>query len=126
MEVDFLHLATQLATVTSQLANLTRVHTNRTVDQYGTISKMYDQFVDGSQAVIIDGDYKVNKWFSIGTVLTYNINRDKFVRNEVRAEIGPQDFKIRLGYDMVRNQFDLGVNVLYGEPIKYDNLRLKI
>jgi hypothetical protein len=27
---------------------------------------------------------------------------------------------------MVRNQFDLGVNVLYGEPIKYDNLRLKI
>jgi hypothetical protein len=87
---------------------------------------LFDQFVDGSQAVIIDGDYKVNKWFSIGTVLTYNINRDKFVRNEVRAEIGPQDFKVRLGYDMVRNQFDLGVNVLYGEPIKYDNLRLKI
>lgn len=87
---------------------------------------LFDQFVDGNQSVIFDGDYIVNKWFSVGTVVTYNINRDKFVRNEIRAELGPQDFKVRLGYDVVRNQFDLGFNVLYGEPIKYDALNVKI
>jgi hypothetical protein len=87
---------------------------------------LFDQFVDGNQSVIFDGDYIVNKWLSLGTVLTYNINRDRFVRNEIRAEIGPQDFKIRLGYDVVRNQFDLGFNVLYGEPIKYDALNVRM
>jgi hypothetical protein len=87
---------------------------------------LFDQFIDGNQSVIFDGDYIVNKWFSVGTVVTYNINRDKFVRNEIRAELGPQDFKIRLGYDLVRNQFDLGFNVLYGEPIKYDALNVKM
>lgn len=87
---------------------------------------LFDQFVDGNQAVIFDADYTVNKWLSVGTVVTYNINRDKFVRNAIRAEIGPQDFKVRLGYDVVRNQFDLGFNVLYGEPIKYDSLNVKI
>jgi hypothetical protein len=87
---------------------------------------LFDQFVDGSQAIIFDGDYTVNKWLSVGTVLTYNINRDRFVRNQIRAELGPQDFKIRLGYDVVRNQFDLGFNVLYGEPIRYDALNVKM
>jgi hypothetical protein len=54
------------------------------------------------------------------------MSRDRFVRNEIRAELGPQDFKVRLGYDVVRNQFDLGFNVLYGEPIKYDTLNVKM
>jgi hypothetical protein len=87
---------------------------------------LFDQFIDGSQSVIFDGDYIVNKWFSVGTVLTYNMSRDRFVRNEIRAELGPQDFKVRLGYDVVRNQFDIGFNVLYGEPIKYDTLNVKM
>jgi lipopolysaccharide export system protein LptA len=87
---------------------------------------IFDQFIDGSQSVIFDGDYRVNKWFSVGTLLTYNINRDSFVRNEMRAEIGSQDFKIRLAYDTIRNQVNFGFNVLFGEPTSFDTLRVKL
>jgi len=87
---------------------------------------LYDQFVDGSQAVLFDGDYKINRWFSIGTSLTYNVGREAFVRNEVRTELGPQDFKLRLSYDTVRNQIGLGFNVLYGDPVEFDNLQVKM
>jgi hypothetical protein len=76
--------------------------------------------------VIIDGDYKVNKWFSIGSLLTYNMERERFVRNEFRTEFGPQDFKLRFSYDVVRNQMYLGFNVQYGEPVKFDDLRVRI
>jgi len=87
---------------------------------------LFDQFIDGSQSVLFDGDYKVNKWFSIGTLLTYNLTRDKFVRNELRVEVGPQDFKVRLAYDTVRNQIRLGFNVQFGEPTNFDTMRVKI
>jgi hypothetical protein len=87
---------------------------------------IFDQFIDGSQSVIIDGDYKVNKWFSIGSLLTYNMERERFVRNEFRTEFGPQDFKLRFSYDVVRNQMYLGFNVQYGEPVKFDDLRVRI
>ena len=87
---------------------------------------IFDQFIDGSQSVIIDGDYKVNKWFSIGSMLTYNMERERFVRNEFRTEFGPQDFKLRFSYDVVRNQMYLGFNVQYGEPVKFDDLKVRI
>jgi hypothetical protein len=87
---------------------------------------LFDQFIDGNQSVIFDGDYKVNKWFSVGTLLTYNLDRSRFVRSEVRTEFGPDDFKLRLSYDTVRNQIDLGFNMLFGDPVKYDNLRVRI
>lgn len=87
---------------------------------------IFDQFIDGSQSILFDGDYKVNKWFSVGTLLTYNLTRDTFVRNELRAEVGPQDFKIRLAYDTVRNQINIGFNVLFGEPTAFDTMRVKI
>lgn len=87
---------------------------------------IFDQFIDGSQSLIIDGDYRVNKWFSIGSMLTYNMERERFVRNEFRTEFGPQDFKLRLSYDVVRNQVFLGFNVQYGEPVKFDDLKVRI
>ncbi len=87
---------------------------------------LFDQFVDGSQSVIFDGDYTVNKWFSIGSLLTYNVDRERLVRNQVRTELGPQDFKLRLSYDIVRNQIDIGFNILYGEPVAFDKLKVRI
>lgn len=87
---------------------------------------LFDQYVTGNQAIILDGDYIVNRWFSVGTSLTYNIERERFVRNEVRTELGPQDFKVRLSYDTIRNQIDLGFNVLFGDPVEFDKLKVKI
>ncbi len=87
---------------------------------------LFDQFIDGSQSVIVDGDYRVNKWFSVGTLLTYNIDRERLVRSEFRTEFGPDDFKLRLSYDSVRNQIDLGFNLIFGDPISYETLRVRM
>ncbi|MDD9898324.1 MAG: hypothetical protein OXU45_04905 [Candidatus Melainabacteria bacterium] len=87
---------------------------------------LFDQFVDGKQAVILDGDYVVNKWFSIGTLLTYSVDRERFTRNQLRTEFGPQDFKVRLSYDTIRNQIGLGFNVIFGDTVEFDKLRVRI
>ncbi len=86
----------------------------------------FDQFIDGSQSILFDGDYKVNKWFSFGTLLTYNLSREQFVRNQVRTEFGPEDFKIRLSYDTIFNQIDMGFNAIFGDPVKYEKLKVRM
>ncbi len=87
---------------------------------------LFDQFIDGSQSVVFDGDYRVNKWLSLGTLFTYNMTRQQFVRNEVRTEFGPHDMKLRLSYDTILNQVAIGFNAIYGEPVKYDKLKVKM
>lgn len=87
---------------------------------------LFDQYVDGKQAIVFDGDFMINKWFSFGTYLSYNIDDDRFTRNQVRTEFGPQDFKLRLSYDPIRNQMDLGFNVNYGEPVKFETMKVNI
>ncbi len=87
---------------------------------------LFDQFIDGSQSVVFDGDYKINRWLSVGTFLNYNINKDKFSRNQVRTEFGPKDFKLRMSYDTILNQIGFGFNVLFGEPVKFDTLNVKL
>jgi hypothetical protein len=87
---------------------------------------LYDQFFDGNQSFVFDGDYKVNQWFSIGTSMTYNVDRSRVVRNEVRTEVGPQDFKVRLSYDTILNQVNLGFNMLFGDPVAFDQMRIRV
>lgn len=86
---------------------------------------LYDQFFDGNQSLVFDGDYKINRWFSLGTNSTYNIDRQKIVRNEVRTEFGAEDFKLRLSYDTILNQINLGFNILFGDPVKFSELKLR-
>ncbi len=86
---------------------------------------LFDQFIDGSQSIVFDGDYRVNQWFSFGTLFTYNLTRSEFVRNEVRTEFGSHDLKLRLSYDTILNQIGIGFNAIYGEPVKFDKLKVK-
>ena len=92
----------------------------------GSSPFLFDQFVDGFQAVILDGDYEVNKWFSIGTLLTYSLDKERFTNNQIRTEFGAEDFKMRVSYDTIRNQIGLGFNVIFGDTIDFDKLRVKI
>ncbi len=87
---------------------------------------LFDQFIDGSQSVVFDGDYRVNKWLTLGTLFTYNLTKQQFARNEVRTEFGPHDMKLRLSYDTILNQLAIGFNAIYGEPVKYDKLKVKM
>jgi hypothetical protein len=94
--------------------------------EVGETPFLFDQYVDGKQALVFDGDFTINKWFSFGTYLSYNIDDDRFTRNQVRTEFGAEDFKLRLSYDPIRNQLDIGFNVNYGEPLKFDTMKVNI
>ncbi len=87
---------------------------------------LFDQFVGGSSAVLADGDYKVNEWVSIGGFASYNLNQDRFSRLQLRTDFGPSDFKLRLSYDSIRNQAGFGLNMIFGDPVEYDKLLVKI
>ena len=86
---------------------------------------LFDQFIDGTQAIVFDGDYTISEWISIGTFLSFNLDEDRFSRNQVRTEFGPHDFKVRLSYDTIRNQIGIGVNMLFGDPLDFDHLKVR-
>ncbi len=94
-----------------------------TVD--GASPFLFDQFIDGEQSIVFDGDYQFSKWLSIGTFLTYNLDTEHFVRNQVRAMIGAEDFKLIISYDTILNQLGLGFNMIMADPLKFDTLTVK-
>jgi hypothetical protein len=86
---------------------------------------LFDQFIDGNQSIVVDGDYQISKWFSIGTFLTFNLDSEKFVRNQMRMMVGPEDFKMVVSYDTILNQVGLGFNMIMGDPLKFEKLSVK-
>ncbi len=86
---------------------------------------LFDQFIDGSQSVVFDGDYQFSKWFSVGTYLTFNMDSERFARNQVRAIFGPEDFKLTLSFDTILNQLGLGFNMIMGDPLSFERLDVK-
>lgn len=87
---------------------------------------IFDQFVDGNHAIVFDGDMEISKWLTIGSFTNYNIDDNRITQNQLRAEFGPSDMKFRASYDTVRNQVGFGINMILGEPIKYDKLQVNI
>jgi len=86
---------------------------------------LFDQFIDGNQSVVFDGDYQVSKWFSIGTFLTFNLDSERFVRNQMRVLFGPDDLKLTLSYDTILNQIGFGFNMIMGDPVKFEKLNVR-
>ena len=123
---DFMTIARFGPSIEARIDNLTFELAYLFASVTGESPFLFDQFIDGSQSVVLDGDYRVNKWLSLGTLFTYNLSREQFVRNEVRTEFGPHDMKLRLSYDTVLNQLAIGFNAIYGEPVKFDKLKVKI
>jgi hypothetical protein len=87
---------------------------------------LFDQFIDGTNALVFDGDYAINDFISIGTFLNYNIDDNRISRNQLRTELGYEDLKLRLSYDTVRNQIGIGLNMMFGEPVQFKQLETKI
>lgn len=123
---DFMTIARFGPSIEARIDNLTFEIAYLFASVTGESPFLFDQFIDGSQSVVFDGDYRVNQWLSLGTLFTYNLSREQFVRNEVRTEFGPHDMKLRLSYDTILNQVAIGFNAIYGEPVKYDKLKVKI
>ncbi|NQY79499.1 MAG: DUF3769 domain-containing protein [Candidatus Caenarcaniphilales bacterium] len=87
---------------------------------------IFDQFVDGNNAIVFDGDLEISEWLTIGAFTNFNMDEDRITQNQLRAEFGASDMKFRASYDTVRNQVGFGINMILGEPIKYDKLQVNI
>lgn len=80
----------------------------------------FDQFLEGMQSVSLDGDLRVNKYFTIGGYGTYNLKTEELIQRQVRAKFGPEDFKMLVNFDSLRRQVQFGINFLFGNPIDFE------
>jgi Skp family chaperone for outer membrane proteins len=80
----------------------------------------YDQFIQGRQSVLLDGDIKLHEWVTLGGYGTYNIKASELVERQFRAKVGPKDFKMLVNWDALRQQTQFGLNFLFGEPVDFE------
>jgi hypothetical protein len=91
----------------------------------GSTPFVFDQFIQGQRSGSLFGDFRVNKYLTLGGGLGYNFNNSLFYQKSITAAIGPEDFKVLVSRDMIRGMNRLGFDVLYGAPIPFEKLVLK-
>ncbi len=80
----------------------------------------YDQYIQGMQSVLLDGDIKLHEWVTLGGYGTYNIKAAELIERQFRAKVGPKDFKMLVNWDALRQQTQFGLNFLFGEPVDFE------
>lgn len=93
----------------------------------------YDTYRYGHQSVYLTEALRLNKYFSVGWSGNINLSDDApngkmFQENRFIVAFGPDDFKISLGYDFVRQTTYFGFNVAFdtkGTSIKYGKMEIK-
>ncbi len=80
----------------------------------------YDQYIQGMQSVSLDGDVKLTEWVTLGGYGTYNIKVAEVIERQVRAKVGPKDFKLLVNWDALRQQTQFGLNFLFGQPVDFE------
>lgn len=80
----------------------------------------YDQYIQGMQSVSFDGDVMLHEWVTLGGYGTYNLKAEEVVERQVRAKIGPKDFKMLVNWDALRQQTQFGLNFLFGQPVDFE------
>ena len=86
----------------------------------GNSPLFYDQYIQGMQSVSLDGDVKLHEWVTLGGYGTYNLKTDEVVERQLRAKIGPKDFKMLVNWDVLRQQTQFGLNFLFGSPVDFE------
>lgn len=81
---------------------------------------LYDQFIQGKQSILLDGDIRLHEWVTIGGYGTYNLKSEEVVDRQIRAKIGPKDFKMLVNWDNLRQQTQFGLNFLFGQPVDFE------
>ncbi len=80
----------------------------------------FDQVIQGQQSVSANADFNFTSWLSVGGYSSYSLTRQQFVAQQVRATIGPEDFKFLLGYDPVFKRINFGFTLLFDDKIKFN------
>lgn len=93
----------------------------------------YDMYRYGHQSVYLTEAIRLNKYVSIGWSGNINLSDDApngkmFQENRFIVALGPDDCKISLGYDFVRQTTYFGFNVAFdtkGTTINYQKMEIK-
>ncbi len=93
----------------------------------------YDKYRYGHQSVYISEAFRINKYLSVGWAGNINLSNDSpngkmFQENAFIFSIGPDDLKITLGYDFVRQTTYFGFNVAFdskGTNVNYKKMEIK-
>lgn len=93
----------------------------------------YDAYRYGKQSLYIHEALRLNKYISVGWAGNINLSDDTpngkmFQENAFILSLGPDDFKILLGYDFVRERTYFGFNVAFdtkGTNITYDKMIIR-
>lgn len=93
----------------------------------------YDSYRYGHQSVYITEAFRLNKYISVGWSGNINLSDDSpngkmFQENRFIVAFGPDDCKISLGYDFVRQTTYFGFNVAFdtkGTTVNYQKMEIK-
>ena len=93
----------------------------------------FDTYRYGRSSIIIREAIRVNKYLAVGWSGNINLSDDApngklFQENAFIFSIGPDDFKVNLGYDFVRQQTYFSFNIamdMKGSELEYKKLEIK-
>jgi lipopolysaccharide export system protein LptA len=79
----------------------------------------FDQVIQGNESVTGNGDLNILPWLTIGGFGTYSISRRTWVAQQARLVIGPEDFKILIGYDPVFRRVNFGFTMFFDDKVNF-------
>ncbi len=93
----------------------------------------YDMYRYGNSCLYISEIFRINKYLSVGWSGNINLSDDSpngkmFQENRFVVALGPDDLKVRLGYDFVRQTTYFGFDVAFdtkGTSVNYGRLEIK-
>ncbi len=105
-----------------------RIHAHRYADLDFGYNQMFpvgqspfgfDQVIQGQRSAFANGDINLTRWLTIGGYGVYSFTRQNWVAQQARIVIGPEDFKLMIGYDPVRRQLNFGFNLLFNDKVGF-------
>ena len=101
--------------------------------QDGTPMPHFDAYRYGTSSFRLVEALRLNKYITVGWQTYINISNDApngkhFQENAFLVSLGPDDLKVILGYDFIRERTYLGVNLAFnpkGTTIRYDKMIIK-
>lgn len=91
----------------------------------GSSPFVFDQYLQGTQSCYITGDYKLSKYLTVGGTYGYNLQSSLAYQESINVAVGPPDFKLIGMYNNIAGGGRVGFDVLYGQPIKFNDLLMK-
>ena len=98
---------------------------------YGQSPFLFDKFLQGKSNVVMFSDLKLCKYLNFGYIASLNLLKDNWnhtllTENQFYISVGPQDVKIRIGFDAIRKSSNIGLDLLLGQgktPVDFDKMK---